>query len=173
MVGEACFPSNAYYPRMPDYTLCSGVHVCWSEHSDSSFVYGFIILDYGFGTMTATTLFLYFSVLLALRLPRLGKRELILVLFCSICAFLSVFSSSWCLGRAAVCDCGTPLTFLLPFFSFWYVFSTLIVLAFTVGLQCFPPGRNPLNASLTYFARATSHCQIHFVVSDRHTLCLL
>ena len=55
MVGEACLPNNAYYPRTPDYTLCSGVHVCWSEHSDSSFVYGFMILDYGFGTMTATT----------------------------------------------------------------------------------------------------------------------
>ena len=55
MVGEACLPCNAYYPRTPDYTLCSGVHVCWSEHSDSSFVYGFMILDYGFGTMTATT----------------------------------------------------------------------------------------------------------------------
>ena len=55
MVGEACLPSNAYDPRTPDYTLCSGVHVCWSEHSDSSFVYGFMILDYGFGTMTATT----------------------------------------------------------------------------------------------------------------------
>ena len=55
MVGEACLPSNAYYPRTPDYTLCSGVHVCWSEHSDSSFVYWFMILDYGFGTMTATT----------------------------------------------------------------------------------------------------------------------
>ena len=56
MVGEACLPSNAYYQRTPDYTLCSGVHVCWSEHSDSSFVYGFMILNYGFGTMTATTL---------------------------------------------------------------------------------------------------------------------
>ena len=55
MVGEACLPSNAYYPRTPDYTLCSGVHVCWSEHSDSSFVYGFMILNYGYGTMTATT----------------------------------------------------------------------------------------------------------------------
>ena len=47
-------------------------------------------------------------------LPRLGKRELILVLFvryvCSICAclVLSVSSSSSCFGRAAVCDCGTP-----------------------------------------------------------------
>ena len=32
------------------------------------------------------------------------------------CLDLSVFSSSWCLERAAVCDCGTPWTFLLPFF---------------------------------------------------------
>ena len=55
MVGEACLPSNAYYPRTPDYALYSGVHVCWSEHSDSSFVYGFMSLDYGLGTMTATT----------------------------------------------------------------------------------------------------------------------
>ena len=51
MVGEASLPSNAYYPRTPDYTLSSGVHVCWSEHS-LSFVYGFMGLDYGLGTMT-------------------------------------------------------------------------------------------------------------------------
>ena len=51
MVGEACLPSNAYYLRTPDYTL----YVCWSEQSDSSFVYGFMSLDYGLGTMTATT----------------------------------------------------------------------------------------------------------------------
>ena len=65
-------------------------------------------------------LFLCFSVLLVLRLPRLGKRELILVLF--VCLFdLCLFgfvASSWGLGRAAVCDCGTPWTFLLPFFFF-------------------------------------------------------
>ena len=62
---------------------------------------------------------LVFLVLLVLRLPRLGKRELILMLsyVCLICACLdlSVSSSSWGLGRAAVCDCGTPWTFLLPF----------------------------------------------------------
>ena len=40
---------------MPDYTLYSGVHVCWSEHSDLPFVYGFMSLDYGLGTMTTTT----------------------------------------------------------------------------------------------------------------------
>ena len=28
----------------------------------------------------------------------------------------SISSSSWGLGRAAVCDCGTPWTFLLLFF---------------------------------------------------------
>ena len=41
---------------------------------------------------------------------------------CSICACLdlSVSSSSWGLGRAAVCDCGTPWTFLLPFFAKFY-----------------------------------------------------
>ena len=31
---------------------------------------------------------------------------------------LSVSSSSWDLGRAAVCDCGTLWTFLLPFFYY-------------------------------------------------------
>ena len=69
MVGEACLLSNAYYPRTPDYNLCSGVHVCWSEHSDSSFVYGFKSLHYGFGTMTATTC--YPSLLLSVPLGRL------------------------------------------------------------------------------------------------------
>ena len=68
-------------------------------------------------------LFLCFSVLLVLRLPRLGKRELILVLFVRLfglsCLDLSVSSSSWGLGRAAVCDCGTPWTFLLPFLRGW------------------------------------------------------
>ena len=58
-------------------------------------------------------------VLLTLRLPRLGKRELILVLYVRLFDYrlfvLHVSSSSWCLGRAAVCDCGTPWTLLLPF----------------------------------------------------------
>ena len=31
------------------------------------------------------------------------------------CLDLSVSSSSWGLGRAAVCDCGTPWIFILPF----------------------------------------------------------
>ena len=35
-------------------------------------------------------------------------------LFCA-CMILSFFSSSWCRGLAAVCDCGIPWTFLLTF----------------------------------------------------------
>ena len=64
-------------------------------------------------------LFLCFSVLLVLRLPRLGKMELILVLFVrlfDLCLFGFVgFSSSWGLGRAAFCDCGTPGLFSYHF----------------------------------------------------------
>ena len=64
-------------------------------------------------------LFLCFSVLLVLKSPRLGERELILGFsyVCSVfaCLDLSLSSSSLGLGRAAVCDCGTPWTFLLPF----------------------------------------------------------
>ena len=49
---------------------------------------------------------------------------------CLICAclVLSVSSSSWCLGRAAVCDCATPWTFLLPFF---FSIMNMILATFT------------------------------------------
>ena len=71
-------------------------------------------------------LFLCFSVLLVLGLPLLGKRKLILVLFVrlfDLCLFGFVgFLFSWCLGRAAFCDCGTPWTFLLVFFFFFFFF---------------------------------------------------
>ena len=80
----------------------------------------FILLGDLLYVFPCVILFLWFSVLSVLRLPRLGKRKLILVLFVrlfGLCLFgLSVSSSSWGLGRAAVCDCGTPWTFLLPFF---------------------------------------------------------
>ena len=54
--------------------------------------------------------------------------------FCSICACLdlSVSSSSWGLGWAAVCDCGTPWNFLLLFFiydvSFLLICSSSLLL---------------------------------------------
>ena len=46
--------------------------------------------------------------------------------FFSICACLdlSVSSSFWGLGRAAVCDCGTPWTFLLPFLHSCSILTT-------------------------------------------------
>ena len=80
----------------------------------------FILQGDLFYVLPCIILFLCFSVLLALRLPRLGKRVLMLVLFVRLfalcCLVLSVSSSSWCLGRAAVCHLALPGLFLL-FFS--------------------------------------------------------
>ena len=61
-----------------------------------------------------------FSVRLAFRLLRLGKRELILVLFVRLfdLSLLGFVCSSWCLGRVVACDCGTPWTFLFLFAFF-------------------------------------------------------
>ena len=58
-------------------------------------------------------------------------------LFCSICACLdlSVSSSSLCLGRAAVCDCGTPWTFLLPFVFFLIHYCILYIVLSIVRLS--------------------------------------
>ena len=87
----------------------------------------FILRGDLFYVLPCVILFLCFSILLALRLPRLGKRELILVLFVrlfDLCLFGFVgFLISWCLGRAAVCDFDTPWTFLLPFYRGIHYFS--------------------------------------------------
>ena len=63
----------------------------------------------------------FFSVLLALRLPCLGKRELILVpvvRFFDLCLFGFVgFLFLLVSGKSCGCECGTPWTFLLPFIT--------------------------------------------------------
>ena len=58
----------------------------------------------------------------SIAITSLGEERANLSAFRSVCACLdlSVSSSSWGLGRAAVCDCGTPWTFLLPFFFLSY-----------------------------------------------------
>ena len=38
------------------------------------------------------------------------------ILYIFFCFVMMVLSSSRCLGKAGVCNCGTPWTFLLPFF---------------------------------------------------------
>ena len=54
MVGEACLPSNAYYPRTPDYTFILG---SMSVSLNILIRHSFrdMSLDYGLGTITATT----------------------------------------------------------------------------------------------------------------------
>ena len=91
------------------------------------------------------TEFLCISVLRVASGPRvvsckstLKPRWFILLAFsyvCLICACLdlSVSSSYWCLGLAAVCDCGTPWTFLLTFY-FKYTCSVIVCFCMYVGV---------------------------------------
>ena len=58
------------------------------------------------------------------------------VRFNCACLDLSVSSSSWGLGWAAFCDCGTPWTFLLPFFFIPYYTIIWKALQFT-SYYCF------------------------------------
>ena len=96
MVGEACLPSNAYYPQTPDCTLYSGIHVCWSEHSDLSFIYGFMSLGYGWGIMTTTTLVRYiFEISNVVFLPFCYFKTMLFLL----CVFTTSFRCLNCLKR--------------------------------------------------------------------------
>ena len=81
----------------------------------------FILRGDLFYALPFVILLLCFSVLLATGLLRLWKRALILVLFVSLFD-LRLFGFVYFLfflvsGKGAVCDCGTPWTFLLPFFQ--------------------------------------------------------
>ena len=77
MVGETCLPSKAYFHWTPDYTLSFRVHDCSSD-SNVPFVYRFMSLLYGLGTLT-TTYFLFdialFLLLLAPWLEADSARE--------------------------------------------------------------------------------------------------
>ena len=56
----------------------------------------------------------------SIAITSLGEERADLNAFCMFFRFVLVWicrfpSSSWCLGKATVSDCGTPWTFLLPF----------------------------------------------------------
>ena len=92
----------------------------------------FILRGDLFYVLPCVILFLCFSILLALRLPLLRKRELILVLFVrlfDLCLFGFVgFLFLLVSGKGSVCDCDTPWTFLLLFFAFQLVYPKLYFL---------------------------------------------
>ena len=72
-----------------------------------------------FYVLTLCYFVLVFFSLFSIAITSLGEERANL----SACLVLLVSSSSWCLERAAVCDCGTPWTFLLLFF---FINSTII-----------------------------------------------
>ena len=72
--------------------------------------------------VTCLTLCYFVLVLFSpfsIAITSLGEERANLTALCTFVRFALVwfclFPLSWCLGRAAVCDCGTPWTFLLPF----------------------------------------------------------
>ena len=77
----------------------------------------FILRGNLFYVLPCVILFLVFSVLLALRLPCLGKRELVLVLFVRLfnLRLFGFVCFLFLLVSRKGCGCGTPWTFLLPF----------------------------------------------------------
>ena len=78
----------------------------------------FILRGDLFHALPCVILFLFFSPF-SIAITSLGEEKANLSAFRSICACLdlSVPFSFWCLGRAAIYDCGTPWTLLLPFFA--------------------------------------------------------
>ena len=83
----------------------------------------FILRGDLFYVLPCVILFLCLSVPFSIAITSLAEERANLSAFRTFVRFvlvldLSISSSSWCLGGAAVCDCGTPWTFFLPFF-FW------------------------------------------------------
>ena len=73
---------------------------------------------------------------LSIAITSLGEERANLSTFRTFVRFallvVSVSSSSWCLGRAAACDCGTPWTFVLPFLQI----STTLAVKSCIILVC-------------------------------------
>ena len=59
--------------------------------------------------------------------------------------------SSWGLGRAAVCDCGTPWTFLLPVFNSTRRFVLCLTLCYFVFISPFSIAITPLGEERELF----------------------
>ena len=88
---------------------------------------------------------------------------------------LSVSSFSWCLGRAAVCDFGTPWTFtffLLLFVALWFILQgdlfyflpcVILLLCFSVLLALRLPRLGKRELILVIFVRLFDLCLFGFV----------
>ena len=112
-------------PRLEQYSVCCVS--CWFNdcisHRNCKLSWNTAVTNmYGFCTISNNNTFITFSADRSNAVPLLHL-SLSLSLSLSVCLSLSLYvgycnravSSSWGLGWAAVCDCGTPWTFLLPF----------------------------------------------------------
>ena len=110
---------------------------------------GFILRGDLLYVFPCVILFLCFSVLLVLQLPRLGKRELILVLFVRLfvcaCLDLSVSSSSWGLGRVLFVIVALP-----GLFSYLFCSNLSLLYKIFKGFDA------------VYQFMKTSNCETHF-----------
>ena len=85
------------------------------------------------------SLFLCFSIVITSfgeERAGLWSSHAFVCLFCTS-QFLTFFSSSWCQGLAAACDCGNPWTFLLNFLEFGIMAYSIItrLCVFVLELQ--------------------------------------
>ena len=76
----------------------------------------FILRGDLFYVLPCVILFLCFFSSFSIAIISLGEERANLSAFRTFVRFVFVWICR-CLGRAAVCDCGTPWTFLLPFLS--------------------------------------------------------
>ena len=130
--------------------------------------------------LTLCYLVLVFFSPFSIAITSLGLERECFSYVCSIwvCLDLSVSSSSWCLGRAAVCDCGTPWTFLLPFF-FTLIAFTLFSLYLLVHALCWftVPTSTSLCLGVWFYLSNLEHsypngmCLCYLVYTSWHMLC--
>ena len=87
----------------------------------------------------------------SIAITSLGEEGANFSAFRTVCASLDLSVSSWGLGRAAVCDCGTPWTFVLPFLD-----------NFNKRLHSCRIFMLPKNDNVTLFSCTFEICRTHF-----------
>ena len=128
--------------KLPGRKKCFNPSVIYSTDRSKALVpvlvllsvaFWFILRGDLFEVLPYVILFLCFSVLLALRLPRVGERELILVFFvrfCSICSCLSLSFGVWDGLRLVI----VALPGLFSYFLFYQLLCPILDAVFPMDI---------------------------------------